>query len=69
MGEVKAAKKINVLPQQAAEVVKIKKPVGGIKDSRGNEFCLVPKGQYYIGIDNDLEEVRSAFTIVRFPVT
>ena len=75
MGEVRAAKRIDpsALKQQPIkqepEVVKVKKPVGYLKDSLGNEFCLIPKGSYYIGIENEQEEVRVEFTLGKYPVT
>ena len=75
MGEVKAAKRIDPSQmkqapiQQEPEVVKVKKPTGVLKDSLGNEFCLIPKGNYFIGIENEQEEVKVAFTLAKYPVT
>ena len=77
MGEVRAAKKINIedipgnqpAPSNEAEVVKVKKPAGVLKDSLGNEFCLIPKGTYYIGIENEQEDVRVSFALGKYPVT
>ena len=71
MGEVKAARRITLKatqePQQ--EVVKIKKPTPFVNDSLGNEYCLVNKGTYYCGMDNEIVSLNAPFTIARFPVT
>ena len=78
MGEVRPAKKIDPSQLQAQQalpasnepqVVKVKKPAGFIKDSLGNEYCLVPKGTYFIGMDNEQEEVKVAFTLGKYQVT
>ena len=78
MGEVRAAKKIDPSLLQAQqvnnqaqqkEVVKVKKPAGVLKDSLGNEFCLIPKGTYFIGMENEQEEVKVSFTLAKYPVT
>ena len=75
MGEVRAAKKIDPSQLQQApiankpEVVKVKKPAGFIKDTLGNEFSLIPKGSYYIGIENEVEEVKVEFTLGKYPIT
>ncbi|MCM8541937.1 MAG: formylglycine-generating enzyme family protein, partial [Lentisphaeraceae bacterium] len=75
MGEVRAAKRLNPADlqqqpiNQKPEVVKVKKPVGFIKDMMGNEYSLIPKGTYYIGIENEQEEVKVEFTLGKYPVT
>jgi formylglycine-generating enzyme required for sulfatase activity len=72
MGEVKAARRItpggNEEPQPET-VVKIKKPTPYIKDSLGNDFCLVKEGTYYCGMDNEVVTLNAAFTMARYPVT
>ena len=78
MGEVKAARKIDPAVLQAhqasvqpaePEVLMVKKPAGVVRDTLGNEFCLIPKGSYYIGMENEIEEIKVAFTLGKYQVT
>ncbi|MCH2206704.1 MAG: SUMF1/EgtB/PvdO family nonheme iron enzyme [Lentisphaerales bacterium] len=71
MGEVRAARKItptsNPAPQPET-IVKVKKPTPSIKDSLGNDFCLIKEGTYYCGIDNEVVTLNVPFTIAKYPV-
>ena len=44
-------------------------PTSTLKDSRGVEYCTVPKGNYFIGLENDVETIRAPYAMGRFPVT
>ena len=80
-GVVKAAKVISKSPKSKAtpstsnpltdksEPIKVQKPIGAIKDSLGHEYCIIPQGQYYIGVENELTDIEVSFSLARFPVT
>ena len=38
-------------------------------DSRNKEFCTINKGQYYIGLENEVKTLKSSLTLGRYPVT
>ena len=78
-GIVKTAKIISNSPKSTPSTIplvtdkpqpiKIQKPIGAIKDSLDNEYCLIPQGQYYIGVENELTDIEVSFSLARFPVT
>jgi len=55
--------------QVQQQVVKMKKPAISIKDKFGTEYCLIKNGHYYVGLENELIEVKAPFTLGKFPVT
>jgi len=44
-------------------------PTEIIVDSRGKEFCVVKKGEYFIGLENEHKSLKAPFALGKYAVT